>query len=158
MPASSDEKASVKSTRSSFPSVNPIEHAPSVHEEGPVMEDIEKDPALLIAPTASLRPTCSKNATSVNTTATHDPDFEVDWDDDNDQSNPINWPVWFKGMSIGFVSWSTWCVVVYSTSYTTGLAEMQSDFGISSETLVTLGVTTYCKHYGFNSRLRYIKA
>ena len=158
MPSSSDEKASVKSIRSSFPSVNSIEQAPSVYDEGPVIEDIEKDPALLVAPTASLRPTCSKNATSVNTTATHDPDFEVDWDDGNDQSNPRNWPVWYKGMSIGFVSWSTWCVVVYSTSYTTGLAEMQSDFGISSEPLVTLGVTTYCKHYASNPHLPYIEA
>ena len=158
MPSSSDEKVSIKSIRSSFPSTNSIEQAPSVHEEGPVIEDIEKDPTLLIAPTASLRPTCSKNATSVNTTATHDPDFEVDWDDGNDQSNPRSWPVWYKGMSIGFVSWSTWCVVVYSTSYTTGLAEMQSDFGISSEPLVTLGVTTYCKYYGSKSRLCYIEA
>ena len=158
MPSSSDEKASVKSIRSSFPSVNSIEQAPSVHDDGPVIEDIEKDPALLVAPTASLRPTCSKNATSVNTTATHDPDFEVDWDDGNHQSNPRNWPVWYKGMSISFVSWSTWCVVVYSTSYTTGLAEMQSDFGISSEPLVTLGVTTYCKHCASNLRLPYIEA
>ena len=36
-----------------------------------------------------------------------------------------------------------WGIVVYSTSYTTGLAEMQQDFGISSEPVVTLGVTSY---------------
>ena len=34
-------------------------------------------------------------------------------------------------------------MVVYSTSYTTGLAEMQTDFDISSEPVVTLGMTTY---------------
>ena len=158
MPSSNDEKASVKSIRSSFPSDNSTEPAPSVHDQAPEIEGIEKDPALLIAPTASLRPTFSKNATSVNTTATHDPDFEVDWDDGNDQLNPRNWPVWYKGMSIGFVSWSTWCVVVYSTSYTTGLADMQTDFHISSEPLVTLGVTTYCKHYESDSHLRSMEA
>ena len=32
---------------------------------------------------------------------------------------------------------------MYSTSYTTGLAQMQSEFHIASEPVVTLGVTTY---------------
>ena len=153
MPSSNGEKASVKSIRSSFPSDKSIEQAPSVHDQAPDIEDLEKDPALAIAPTASLRPTFSRNATSINTTGTNNPDFEVDWDDGNDQLNPRNWPVWYKGMTIGFISWSTWCVVVYSTSYTTGLAEMQTDFHISSEPLVTLGVTTYCKHQDSNYRL-----
>ena len=158
MPSSNDEKASVKSIRSSFPSVNSVDETPSVHDQAPDNKDIEKDPALLVAPTESLRPAISRNATSVNTTATRDPDFEVDWDDGSDQLNPMNWPVWYKGMSIGFISWSTWCVVVYSTSYTTGLADMQSDFHISSEPLVTLGVTTYCKRYGFDPHFHYMEA
>lgn len=34
-------------------------------------------------------------------------------------------------------------VVLYSTSYTTGLPDMMRDFHISSEPLVTLGITTY---------------
>ncbi|MCJ1285099.1 hypothetical protein MMC26_004437 [Xylographa opegraphella] len=84
----------------------------------------------------------SRHATSIRTTGTTDPDFEVDWEQD-DPENPRNWPIWYKGVVLGFISWSTWVVVVYSTSYTTGLAEMQTDFHISSEPVVTLGVTTY---------------
>ena len=146
MSSSNDEKASVKSIPSSLTSDQSIEQAPSVHDQAPDIEDLEKDLPLVIAPTAPLRPVFSRKATSTNTTGTNNPDFEVDWDDGNDQSNPRNWPVWYKGLTIGFISWSTFCVVVYSTSYTTGLAEMQTDFHISSQPVVTLGVTTYCKH------------
>lgn len=85
----------------------------------------------------------SVKAASVRTTGTNNPDFEVDWDDDNDPANPKNWPTWYKCVAVGFISWSTWVVVVYSTSYTTGLSEMMNDFDISSEPLVTLGITTY---------------
>lgn len=91
----------------------------------------------------SLRPVFSNNAASIATNGTNHPDYEVDWDDENDLQNPKNWPIWYKGFTIFAVSWSTWCIVVYSTSYTTGLAEMQTDFHISSEPVVTLGVTSY---------------
>ena len=88
---------------------------------------------------------------SVHTSGTNNPGFEVDWDDENDSMNPKNWPLWYKGLTIGFISWSTWCVVVYSTSYTTGLPEMQADFHISSEPVVTLGVTFYREHHCCNA-------
>ena len=91
----------------------------------------------------SLRPVFSNNAASIATNGTNHPDYEVDWDDEVDLQNPKNWPIWYKGFTIFAVSWSTWCIVVYSTSYTTGLAEMQTDFHISSEPVVTLGVTSY---------------
>lgn len=50
----------------------------------------------------------SRRRTSVGTTGTTDPSFEVDWDDDDDPANPRNWPMWYKGVTIGFISWSTW--------------------------------------------------
>ena len=52
----------------------------------------------------------SRHATSIKTTATSDPTFEVDWEDD-DPENPKNWPTWRKGMIIGFVSWATFVYV-----------------------------------------------
>ena len=57
--------------------------------------------------TVSLRLPLSRHATSIRTTGTTDPDFEVDWEQD-DPENPRNWPVWYKGVVIGFISWSTW--------------------------------------------------
>ena len=142
MPSSIHEKASTKSTRSSFHSDESIEQVTSVHHHVPETENeaLEKEAAPEISLVASK---ISHNPASFASTGTHNPDFEIDWDDENDQTNPQNWPVWYKGLTIGFVSWSTWCVVVYSTSYTTGLAEMQADFHISSEPVVTLGVTAY---------------
>ena len=91
----------------------------------------------------STRPPLSRKATSIGTTGTNNPEFEVDWDGEDDPTNPRNWPMWYKGMTIGFISWSTWVVVVYSTSYTSGIPKMMQDFNISSEPVVTLGVTTY---------------
>lgn len=106
-------------------------------------EDPEKANVPEVYP-APIQPHSSGNAASVGTTGTNDPDFEVDWDED-DRRNPRNWPMWYKCMAIGFISWSTWVVVVYSTSYTTSLAEMGAEFHISSEPIITLGVTSYCK-------------
>lgn len=57
---------------------------------------------------ASHRPPLSRRRTSVGTTGTTDPNFEIDWDDDDDSANPRNWPMWYKGLTIGFISWSTW--------------------------------------------------
>ncbi|EDN08994.1 conserved hypothetical protein [Histoplasma mississippiense (nom. inval.)] len=45
-------------------------------------------------------------------------------------------------MSTAFLSWSTFTVVLYSTSYTAGLEDIAKEFD-TSETLVTLGLTLY---------------
>jgi hypothetical protein len=39
---------------------------------------------------------------------TMEPGFEVDWDDDEDVQNPVNWPTWYKGVVLLCLSWSTW--------------------------------------------------
>ena len=149
MTSSIHEQSSTKSAHSSFHSDKYVDQATSVHNDVSEIENgaLEKETVPEILP-AVTRPTFTRNAASFASTGTHNPGFEIDWDDDNDQMNPRNWPVWYKGLTIGFVSWSTWCVVVYSTSYTTGLAEMQADFHIASEPVVTLGVTAYRRRPG----------
>ena len=137
-----EEKDSIKSIRSNSPSGDSSELPISVDDPAPSHEDPERR----LAPEAlpmSLRPVFSKNAASIATNETNNPDYEVDWDDEDDPMNPRNWSIWYKGFTIFSISWSTWCIVVYSTSYTTGLTQMQHDFHISSEPVVTLGVTTY---------------
>lgn len=135
-----EEKDSIKSIRSSSPSMDSIEHHVPVHDRARDCENKEKVVAPEILP-LPLRQVFSNNAASIATT--NNPDYEVDWDDEKDTTNPRDWSVWYKGFTIFSVSWSTWCIVVYSTSYTTGLAQMQQDFHISSESVVTLGVTSY---------------
>ena len=137
-----EDEGSIKSITSSSLSGDSIERPVRVHDRAFNHEDADKD----VAPEAlpmSLRPVPSNNAASIATTGTNNPDYEVDWDDEDDPENPRNWSIWYKGFTIFSISWSTWCIVVYSTSYTTGLAQMQHDFHISSEPIVTLGVTTY---------------
>lgn len=73
------------------------------------------------------------------------PDFEVTFDsgDCRDPANPRDWPLWYQGWVIFAVSYSTWVVVLYSTSYTATLPGLMSEFGETNPTVVTLGVTTY---------------
>ncbi|KAF2727606.1 MFS general substrate transporter [Polyplosphaeria fusca] len=77
---------------------------------------------------------------TVTTNMTTDPAFEVDFDEGE---NPQDWSILKKGMIMGFMSFSTLVVVMYSTSYTSGISGMMETFGIRSKTLVVLGITTY---------------
>ena len=49
----------------------------------------------------------SKKETSVRTTATNDPNYEVDYAEGDDQTNPKNWPTWYKIITLAVVSWCT---------------------------------------------------
>jgi hypothetical protein len=79
--------------------------------------------------------------TTVTTNATQDARFELDFDDDGE--NPQDWPMIKKAMVIFFMSFSTLVVVMYSTSYSSGIEGMMDTFQIESKTLVILGITTY---------------
>lgn len=72
------------------------------------------------------------------------PDFEVAFDTDRrDPSNPREWGAWYQGWVIFAVSYSTWVVVLYSTSYTATIPGLTAEFGGATPTVATLGVTTY---------------
>ncbi|KAF2249790.1 MFS general substrate transporter, partial [Trematosphaeria pertusa] len=79
--------------------------------------------------------------TTVTTNTTSDPRYEIDFDDDGE--NPQDWTMLKKGTIIFIMSFSTLVVVMYSTSYTSGIPGMMSTFDITSKTLIVLGVTTY---------------
>jgi hypothetical protein len=87
-------------------------------------------------------PYLTRTATSIGTSGSRPPDFEVDFEP-NDPDNPRNWPLWYRGLTIGIVSYATWTVVLYSTSYTSSMPGMMKDFGIDNEPLTTLGITFY---------------
>lgn len=84
----------------------------------------------------------TRTATSIGTFGSRAPDFEVDFEAD-DPENPRNWPLWYRSMVIASVSYGTWVVVCYSTSYTSAMPGMMIEFGIESEAIATLGVTAY---------------
>ena len=68
--------------------------------------------------------------------------FEIDFDED-DPENPKAWPPLKRSYIISVISFTTWVVVFYSSSYTAGLTGMMDEFEISSKTLATLGLTSY---------------
>jgi hypothetical protein len=70
-----------------------------------------------------------------------DPAYEIDFAD-GEQGNPQNWPLWYKGLILAILSYSTTAVVLFSTSYTSAIPGMQESFGISDSEGI-LGVTTY---------------
>ena len=65
----------------------------------------------LITPQVSRtsEPYIARKVTSNATAGTSDPEFEVDFEED-DSSNPRTWSLGYKGMCIGFLSWNTWVV------------------------------------------------
>lgn len=71
------------------------------------------------------------------------PEYEVTFDSPTDPKDPRQWPFWYRMWTIFCVSYSTWAVVLYSTSYTAAIPGLQEEFGEDSSTVVTLGVTTF---------------
>lgn len=90
-----------------------------------------------VVPTLELRRTQTGRSTGTIT----DPAFEIDFEDD-EQGNPQNWPLWYKGVILGVMSYSTTTVVLFSTSYTSAIPGMMQAWGISDNEGI-LGVTTY---------------
>jgi MFS family permease len=86
--------------------------------------------------------TYTKTGTSIATNGSRIPSFEVDFEE-NDPDDPRNWPMWYKGLTMGAVSFSTWVVVLYSTSYTSSMPGMMKEFNEKSEPIATLGITMY---------------
>ena len=62
---------------------------------------------------------------------------------ENDPENARNWSILYRGFIIFSISFGTLVVILYSTTYTTGISQMQHEFHIANEPIVTLGVTTY---------------
>ncbi|RYP45003.1 hypothetical protein DL768_008590 [Monosporascus sp. mg162] len=83
-----------------------------------------------------------RTTTSIGSSASRPPDFEVVFDDD-DPENPRNWPLWYRGWVIFAISYTTWVVVFYSTSYTASIPGLLEEFNTTNTTVATLGVTTY---------------
>jgi len=81
-----------------------------------------------------------KSLTQVTTNMTTDPRFEVDFEDGE---SPQDWPLLKKSTVIFFMSFSTLVVVMYSTSYTSGIPGMMRTFHVDSKTNLVLGMTTY---------------
>lgn len=49
----------------------------------------------------------SQRVTTIPTNATADPNYEVDWDGEDDPENPKNWTFKYKAMGLTFLSWNT---------------------------------------------------
>lgn len=86
--------------------------------------------------------TYAKTGASMATTSSRLPSFEIDFTE-NDPEDPKNWSMLKKGWTIAAVSYGTWVVILYSTSYTTSMPGMMEEFHITSEPVATLGVTVY---------------
>lgn len=72
------------------------------------------------------------------------PEYEVTFeDDDSPLRNPKDWPFWYRMWVIFCVSYSTWVVVLYSTSYTAAIPGLEKTFKPQNETIANLGITTY---------------
>ncbi|KAI0017123.1 polyamine transporter 3 [Xylariomycetidae sp. FL0641] len=83
-----------------------------------------------------------RTTTSIGSSASRPPDYEVVFEDD-DPANPRNWSIAYRGYILFCISFTTWVVVLYSTSYTAEIPGLMEAFHIDNEPVATLGVTTY---------------
>jgi hypothetical protein len=110
--------------------LSPLEHALTADIETEA-ERAAREPLSLV-----------RTTTSIGSGVSRPPDFEVSFEPD-DPANPKNWSLAYRAWVIFCVSFSTWVVVLYSTSYTASISGLMEYFDEGSETVVTLGVTTY---------------
>ena len=82
-----------------------------------------------------------RTRTSATDATTRDPAFELDFSEE-DKKNPRAWPMWYKALVIGIISFGSTTIVLYSTSYTSAIPGIESAFGVG-DTVGILGVTTY---------------
>ncbi|KAI4717454.1 MFS general substrate transporter [Aureobasidium sp. EXF-10727] len=78
---------------------------------------------------------------TLGSVATNDPNFEVDWTDD-DPENPRNWSMAYKAFVVFAMSYSTTVTVLFSTSYTVTVGKLEQVFDVGHLTAL-LGLTTY---------------
>lgn len=83
----------------------------------------------------------TRTGTSITSVASRPPDFEVVFEE-GDPENPRNWSLPYRAWITFCVSYSTWVIVLYSTSYTASIPGLMVEFD-ASKTVVTLGLTTY---------------
>lgn len=83
-----------------------------------------------------------RTTTSIGSSASRPPDYEVVFEDD-DPENPRNWPSWYRAWVIFCISFASWVVVFYSTSYTASIPGLKEEYDLQSTTVATLGVTSY---------------
>ncbi|KAI0532045.1 major facilitator superfamily domain-containing protein [Xylaria digitata] len=89
-----------------------------------------------------------QTATSVGSSISRPSEFEVDFGDDD---NPREWSFWYRAWLTFAISYSTWIVVLYSTTYTSSIPGLIKEFDVQSQTVATLGVTTYLIGLGAGS-------
>lgn len=86
----------------------------------------------------------SRAHTGTTSIASHAPGFEVLFGGDADSpASPRTWPLLQRAWIIFCVSFSSWVIVLYSTSYTSSLPGLMAAYHVQNESVATLGVTTY---------------
>lgn len=69
------------------------------------------------------------------------PEFEATFTP-SDPENPRNWPHWYRIWCITTVSFASWIIVLYSTSYSSSIPWLEEEFQ-STKSIILLGMTTY---------------
>ncbi|KAI3318109.1 major facilitator superfamily transporter [Xylariaceae sp. AK1471] len=138
--AASKVSLTVEETTSRSSDSSSIGHA---SEDSDVLEPLEHRISPALQEVIQIQTT-----TSIGSSASRPPDFEVDFGDDDD---PREWPLWYRSWTLITVSFSTWIIVLYSTTYTSAIPGLIKEFDVPSETVATLGVTTYLIGLGFGT-------
>lgn len=55
------------------------------------------------------------------------------WDDENDGANPLNWPLWNKTVSIGFISVLTFVIPLATAAFSPAVPSVMEGFNETSK-------------------------
>lgn len=128
--------ASLHTTSDASDPLSPLEHALTPDLSTPA-ERAAREEAAGGGPLA-----VAQTRTSIGSSASRPPDFEVVFEP-GDPENPQNWALWYRAWVTFCVSYATWIVVLYSTSYTAAIPGVMEEYDVSNSSIATLGLTTY---------------
>jgi hypothetical protein len=103
--AESQEKCSQNTTRVSHDTDSIAETISSVDTQPD--HDVMGKTLTARASRVSGQMSLAERVTTIPTNATADPNYEVDWEGEDDPENPKNWSLKYKAMGLGFLSWNT---------------------------------------------------
>lgn len=88
-------------------SVSSGAHSDSSSEQSVKIYELDPEKALTPQISRCSQPSLARRCTTNGTTGTSDPNFEVNWEDEEDPNNPKNWSLWRKGLTLFTISYGT---------------------------------------------------
>lgn len=110
----------------------------STHPREKADQAIESPP--IAFPDASIEPSTSTQEQHAHTSSQARDNLLVSWDDDDDPSNPYNWPTWRKAVNGSLLSLLALITPLASSFFAPGVPDIMREFSSDSDLLAVFVV------------------